>query len=196
MPNRGKKPNAQCQESGEYWRGWLFLMWWKYSISWSGCWWWGCIPLRFIILHLGFVRFCFFSSCQILDVQLLSCVWLFVIPWTAAHQASCPSPSPSVCTNSCPLSQWCHPTFILCCPPLLLPPNFPSIRVFSNELALQVRCLKDWSFSFSISLSNDYSGLISFRIDWFGLLAVQGVFSSTTVWRHQFFGVQPFLNSS
>ena len=88
MPNRGKNPNAQCQESGEYWRGWLFLMWWKYSISWSGCWWWGCIPLRFIILHLRFVCFSFFSSCQILDVQLLSCVWLFAVPWTAAYQAS------------------------------------------------------------------------------------------------------------
>ena len=74
---------------------------------------------------------------------------------------------------------------ILCCPLLLLPSIFPSIRVFSNELALCIRWPKYWSFSFSISPSNEYSGLISFRIDWIDLLAVQGTlkrfFSSTTV---------------
>ena len=85
---------------------------------------------------------------------------------------------------------------ILCCPLLLLPSIFPSIRVFSNESTLRMRWPKYWSFSFSISPSNDYSGLISCRIDWFGLLAVQGlsrVFSSTRIRKHQFFGSQPSL---
>ena len=70
---------------------------------------------------------------------------------------------------------------ILCCPLLLLPSIFPSIRVSSNESVLPIRWPKYWIFSFSISLSNEYSGLISFRMDWFDLLAVQGVFSNTTV---------------
>ena len=80
---------------------------------------------------------------------------------------------------------------ILCRPPLLLPSIFPSIRVFSNESVLRIRWPKDWSFSFSISPSNEYSGLISFRIDQFDLLAVQGTLKSlfnTTVQKHQFFG--------
>ena len=81
----------------------------------------------------------------------------------------CPSPSPGVCSNSCPLSQWCH--LILCHPLLLLPSFFPSIRIFSNKLALRIR----WPEyrSFIISPSNEHSELISFRIDWFDL-AVQG----------------------
>ena len=89
----------------------------------------------------------------------------------------CPSPAPRVYSNTCPLSQWCHPT-ISSCPPLLPPSIFPSIRVFSNESALCIRWPKYWSFSFSISASNKYSGLISLRIDWFGLLAVQGTLKS------------------
>ena len=83
----------------------------------------------------------------------------------------CPSPSPRVCSNSCPLNQWCHPTIVSCHPLLLLPSTFPSIRGFSNELALLVRWSKYWSFSFSIRLSTEYSGLISFRIDCFDLFA-------------------------
>ena len=81
---------------------------------------------------------------------------------------------------------------ILCCP-LLSPSIFPSIRVFSVESVLHIRQPKCWSFSFSISPSNEYSGLISFRMDWLDLLAVQGlsrVFSNTTVQKHQFFGAQ------
>ena len=82
--------------------------------------------------------------------------------------------------------------------PLLLPPSiFPSIRVFSNESVLHNRWPKYWSFSFSISPSNEYSGLISFKTDWFDFLAVQGtlrVFSSTTVQKHQFFGALPSFN--
>ena len=80
--------------------------------------------------------------------------------------------------HSCPLSWWCHPTISSCYLLLLLPSIFPSIRVFSNELALCIRSSKYWSFSFSISPSNEYSGLISFRINWFDLLAVQGSLKS------------------
>ena len=90
----------------------------------------------------------------------------------------CPSPTPGTCSNSCPSSRWCHPNISSCCPLLLLPSVFPSIRGFSNELVLCIRWPKYWSFSFSISPSNEYSGFISFRIDWFDLLAVQGIFKS------------------
>ena len=91
----------------------------------------------------------------------------------------CPSPSPRVCSNSCPLSRLMPSNhLILCHPFLLLPSVFPSIRVFSNESALPIKWTEYWSFSFSISPSNEYSGLISFRIDWFDLLAVQGTLRS------------------
>ena len=82
---------------------------------------------------------------------------------------------------------------ILCRPLLLLPSVFPSIRVFSNELVLRIRWPKYWSFSLSISPSNEYSGLIFFRVDWLDLLAVQGTLRSllqTTIQNHQFFGAQ------
>ena len=105
--------------------------------------------------------------------------WLFATPWTTAHQAS-----PSI-TNSRSLrklmsieSMMPFNHLILCHPVLLLPSVFPSIRVFSNESVLCIRWPKYWSFSFSISPSNEYSGLISFRIDWFDLLAVQGTLKS------------------
>ena len=80
----------------------------------------------------------------------------------------CPSPTPGVYSNSCPSSRWCHPTIshpLLCHPLLLLPSIFPSIRVFCSESVLCIRWPKDWSFSFSISPSNEYSGLVSFRMD-------------------------------
>ena len=94
--------------------------------------------------------------------------------------SGCPSLSPAACSNSCPLSRCCHPTIhlIFCRPLLLLPSIFPSIRVFSNESALCVRWPNCWSFSFSISPSNEYSGLISFRMDWLDLLAVQRTLKS------------------
>ena len=93
----------------------------------------------------------------------------------------CPSLSPGACSNSCPLNQWTigEPSnhLTLCCP-LLLSSIFPSIMVFSNESVLCIRWPKYWSFSFCISPSNEYSGLISFRIDWFALLVVQGTLKS------------------
>ena len=113
------------------------------------------------------------------SVQSLSHVQLFLTPWTAACQAS-----PSV-TNSWSLlklmsieSVMPFNHLILCYPLLLLPSIFPSIRVFSSEVALHIRWPKYWSFSFSISPSNEYSGLISFRMDWLDLLAVQGTLRS------------------
>ena len=90
----------------------------------------------------------------------------------------CPSSTPRASSDSCPLSQWCHPT-ISSCRSLLLPPSiFPSIRVFSNESVLCIRWPKYWNFNFSISPSNEYSGLISFRMDQLDFLAVQGTLKS------------------
>ena len=91
----------------------------------------------------------------------------------------CSSPTPGAYSNSCPLCQWCHLILLILCRPLLLLPSFfPNIRVFSNESFLHIRWPKYWSFSFSISPSNEYSGLISFRMDWVDLLAVQGTLKS------------------
>ena len=121
-----------------------------------------------------------------------------VTPWTAAHQTSLTislSLLKLMSIESVMLSNY----LILCRPLLLLPSIFPSIRVFSNELALCIRWPKCWSFNFSISPSNEYSGLISFRIDWFDLLAVQGTLKSllqhhsskpSILWRSAFFIVQ------
>ena len=105
----------------------------------------------------------------------------------------CLSPTPSTCSNSCPLSQWCHPTISSSVAPLLLPSVFSNIRVFSIESALHIRWPKYWSFSFNIRPSNEHPGLIPFRMDWLDLLVVQGlsrVFSNTTIHKHQFFGTQ------
>ena len=100
----------------------------------------------------------------------------------------CPPPSPGVCPSSCVLNRWCRFNhLVLCCPFLLLPSIFPSIKGFSNEIGCCIRWPKYWHFNFSISPSNEYSGLISFRIEWFYLLTVKGfsrVFASTTVWKH------------
>ena len=117
--------------------------------------------------------------CNLYSVQLLSHVQRFVTPWTAAHQASL-----SI-TNSWSLLKlisielvMLSNHLILCLPLLLLPSIFPSIRVFSNESALHIRWPKYWSFSFNIGPSKEYSGLISFRMDWLDLLAVQGTLKS------------------
>ena len=91
----------------------------------------------------------------------------------------CSSPTPRICSNSCPSSRWSHPIISSSVCPLLLPPSiFPSIRVFSNESVLHIRWPKYWSFNFSISPFNEYSGLISFRMDWLDLLEVQRTLKS------------------
>ena len=138
------------------------------------------------------------SNCS--SVQSLSRVQLFATPWTAACQASLSITSSRSLLKLMSI-QLVMPSshLILFHPLLLLPSIFLSIRVFSNELVLTIGWSKYWSFSFSISPSNDYSGLISFWIDFFGLLLFRGlsrVFSNTTVWKHQFFGAQPSLWSN
>ena len=114
------------------------------------------------------------------------------------------SPTPRACSNSCPLSQWWHPTslLILCCLLLLLHSIFRSIRFFYNELVLHIRWPKYWSFNFSISPSNEYSGLISFRMDWLDLLAVQETLKSllqhhrskTSILQHSAFFMSPLTS--
>ena len=116
---------------------------------------------------------------QFSSVQSLSHVQLFATPWTAAHQASLSITSSwSLLKLMSIESVMPSNHLILCRPLLLLPSIFPSIRVFSNESVLHIRWPKCWSFSFNISPSNEYSGLISFRMDWLDLLAVQGIFKS------------------
>ena len=134
---------------------------------------------------------------QFSSVQSLSCVQHFVSPWTAAHQASLSitnsrSSFKLMCTESVMPSS--H--LILCRPLLHLPPIPPSIRVFSNESTLYMRWPKYWSFSFSISPSNEYPGLISFRMDWLDLLAVKGSLlqhhssKASILWHSGFFTVR------
>ena len=108
----------------------------------------------------------------------------------------CPLPFPEVCSSSCSLSQWYHQNLVLCHPLLLLPSIFPSIRVFYSESAICIRWPKYWSFSFSISPSMNIQ-------DWFPLgktgrisLLSKGLFSNTTIWKHQLFGAQASLWSS
>ena len=116
---------------------------------------------------------------MVVVVQSLSCVLLFATSWTAARQSSLSFSVSLSFLNFTSIESVMPPShFILCHPLLLLPSIFPSIRVFSSELALCIRWPKYWSFSFSISPSNEYSGLISFRIYWFDLLAVQGALES------------------
>ena len=137
---------------------------------------------------------------QFSSVQSLSRVWLFATPWIAAHQASLSitnsrsSPKLLSIESVMPSSY-----LILCHPHLLLPPIPPSIRVFFNESTLRMRWPKYWSFSFSIRPSNEHPGLISFRMDWLDLLAVQGTLKSllqqhsskaSILWRSSFFTVQ------
>ena len=119
------------------------------------------------------------SAGQFSSVQFLSHVRLFVTPWTAARQASLSiTNSQSLLKLTSIKSVMPSNHHILCCPLFLLPSVFPSIRVFSNESALPIKWPKYWSFSFSISPSSEYSGLISFRMDWLDPLAVQGTLKS------------------
>ena len=133
------------------------------------------------------ILFLCFSS-----VQSLSHVRLFATPWTAACQASLSITSSQSLPKLMSIESVMPSNhLIVCCPLLLLPSIFPSIRVFSNESALRIRWPKCWSFSFSFSPSSGHPGLISFRMDWLDLLAVQRtLFSNTTVQKHQFLGAQ------
>ena len=111
---------------------------------------------------------------QFSSVQSLSCVWLFVTPSTAARQASLSLPTPGAYSNSCPSSQWCHPTISSSVIPFSsCLQSFPSSGSFPLSQFFASGCQSIGVFSFSISPSNEYSGLISFRIDWFDLLAIQ-----------------------
>ena len=121
----------------------------------------------------------FFLTYQLVSqsVQSLSCVQLFVTPWTAARQASLSSSNSRNSPRLTSIKLVCHRHLILCHP--LIPPSvFPSIRVLSSESVLHIRWTKYWSCSFSISPYNEFSGLISFRMDWLDLLAVQGTLKS------------------
>ena len=130
---------------------------------------------------------------QFSSVQSLSCVRLFVTPWIAPCQASLSITNSQSSLRLTSIESVMPSSHLILCRPLLLLPSIPpSIRVFSSESTLQMRWPKYWSFSFSIILSKEIPGLISFRMDWLDLLAVQGlsrVFSNTTVQKHQFFGV-------
>ena len=117
-----------------------------------------------------------------------------VTPWTAAHQASLSITNSQSLLKLMSIESVMPSNHLILCHPLLLPPSiFPSIRVFSSESVLCIRWPKYWNFSFNISPSNEYSGLISFRIDWFDLLAVQGTLKNLLqhhVQKHQFFDAQ------
>ena len=127
-----------------------------------------------LLLSVPSLNILIFSS-----VQSLSHVRLFANPWTAACQASLSiTNSRSLLKLMCIASVMPSNHLIFCCPLLFLPSIFPSIRVFSNESVLRIRWPKYWSFRFSISPSNEYSGLISLRMDWLDLLAAQGTLKS------------------
>ena len=115
---------------------------------------------------------------QFSSVQSLSRVQLFATPWTTARQAFLSITSSWSLLKLMSIESVMPSNSLIFCHPILLPSIFPSIRVFSNESALHIRWPKYWSFSFSISPSNEHSGLISFRMDWFDHLAVQGTLKS------------------
>ena len=149
--------------------------------------------------------YCIFKKSSVLS---LSCVQLFATPWTAARQASLSITNSRSLLKFMPTELVLPSNHLILCHPLLLPPSiFTSIRVFSSESVLCIRWSKYWSFSFSISPSNEYSGLISFSMDWFDLLAVQGTLKNllqhhsskaSILWRSAFFIVQlshPYLTT-
>ena len=145
---------------------------------------------------------CMESYC-LSSVQLLSRVRLFATPWTAARQASLSITNSQSLLKLMTFESVMPSNHFILCHPLFLPSSiFPSIRIFSNESVFHIRLPKYWGFSFSISPSNEYSGLISFRTDfsWTGWISLQSkglsrVFSNTTVQRHQFSNVQLSLQS-
>ena len=130
-------------------------------------------PAEYVMMHISTIND---LSCS---VQSLSCVQLFEILWTAACQASLSITNSQSLLKLMSIESVMPSNHLILCHPLLLPPSiFPSIRVFSSESVLHMRWPKYWSFSFSISSSNEYSGLISFRMNWLDLLAVQGTLKS------------------
>ena len=138
------------------------------------------------------------SSCglgpQFSSVQSLSRVRLFATPWTAACQASLSITNSQSTPKPMSIESVMPSNHLILCPLLLLPSIFPSIRVFSNESALHIRWPKYWSFSFSISPSDEHPGLISFRMDSLQSKGLSWVFSNTTVQKHQFFCTQLSLS--
>ena len=139
------------------------------------------------------------NNIQFSSVQSLSHVYLFATPWTAAHQASLSITNSQSLLKLMSIKSVIASKYLILCRPLLLPSIFPNIRVFSNESGLHIRWPKYWSFSFSISPSNEYSGLISFSLDGLTLLAVQGTLKSLfqhhsskvpILWHSAFFIVQ------
>ena len=137
---------------------------------------------------------------QFSSVQSLSYVWLFATPWIAACQASLSITNSRSSPKLMSIESVIPSSHLILCRLLLLPPPIPpSIRVFSNESTLRMRWPKYWSFSFNISPSNEQPGLISFRMGWwisFQSKGLSGVFSNTTVQKHQFFSTQLSLWSS
>ena len=131
---------------------------------------------------------------QFSSAQSLSCVRLFATPWTAARQAFLSITNYRSLLKLITIESVMPSNHLILCRPLLPPPSiFPNIGVFSNDSVLHIRWPKYWSFRFSISPSSEYSGLISFRMDWFDLLAVQGTLKSlfhSIVQKHQLFGTQ------
>ena len=150
-----------------------------------------------------------FSSVQFSSFQSLSRIWLSATPWIAAHQASLSITNSRSSLKLTSIESVMPSSHLSLCRPLFfLPPIPPSIRIFSNKSTLSVRCPKYWSFSLSISPSNEHPGLVSFRMDWLDLLAVQGTLKSllqhhsskaSILRRSAFFTVQlshPYIQSS
>ena len=141
-----------------------------------------------------------YTAVQFSSIQLLTHVWFFETPWTAAHQASRSITNSQGLLKLMSIEPLMPSNHLILYRPLLLPPSIlPSIRVFSNESVLHIRWPKDWSFSFSISPSNEYSGLISFRMGWLDLLTVQETLKSllqhhsskaSSLWGSAFFMVE------
>ena len=145
-------------------------LWWRILIMWKPC---ACKDREYVKTFVLSTQFCCKPKTAFSLVQSLSCVWLSATPWTAACQACLSITNSRSSLKLMPIESVMPSNhLILCSPLLLLPSIFPSIRVCSNESALHIRWPKYWSFSFNISPSNEYSGLISFRMDWFDLLAV------------------------
>ena len=147
-----------------------------FSIIWTWITFWTLYSLLSLIFILALL---IYSLIQSSSVQSLRCVWLFAIPWTAARQASMAITNSQSLLKLMSIESMMTSNHLILCHPLLFSPSiFPSIRVFSNVSALRIRWPKYWSFSFNISPSNEHPGLISFRMDWLDLLAVQGTLKS------------------